>query len=677
MREVSAAKSAAGRDIGAIPPIENYKRRRKAEGSLRAFCETYFEHKFTLAWSDDHLKVIEKLEQVITNSDMLAIAMPRGSGKTTLAAETGGIWAKLTGAHSFTFLIGSTADAAVRLLANIKAEFMFNDLLAADFPEVCYPIRSLQGEARRCSGQTYQGKKTGISWSQNELILPTIPGSNASGSLIRTAGIEGNIRGAVYTTMDGRSVRPTLAIIDDPQTDDSAKSPSQCASRLATLNGAILGLAGPGKTCGAIVPCTVIRSDDLADQLLDRERNPLWRGERTRLLYGMPENEELWDQYGEVLEDCATSDEGTGRATAFYEANRAAMDKGAEPAWPARYDKKRGEVSATQHAMNLLIRDPAAFWAEYQNEPLAQAMAEGVATADQMVEKINGRKRAEVPSTAENLTAFVDVQGKALYYLVAAWSPGFTGAVVDYGAYPDPNRAYFSLRDIKKTLQKAKPGAGLEGAILAGLDALCNQLLGRDYIRDDGTKVQIDRLLIDANWGQSTDVVRQFARTSQHSARVYPSHGRYVGASSAPMADAKRKKGEKVGHNWRVTPIKRQRHVLYDTNYWKSFIHGRVLIPLGDTGGLTFWGNKPATHRMVADHCAAEIATKTSGRGREVNEWKLKPGGPDNHLFDCLVGSAVAASIAGSKTSGITTLQRPATKKPTNAAPKRRRVTYL
>jgi len=38
---------------------------------------------------------------------------------------------------------------------------------------------------------------------------------------------------------------------------------------------------------------------------------------------------------------------------------------------------------------------------------------------------------------------------------------------------------------------------------------------------------------------------------------------------------------------------------------------------------------------------------KTEARGRAVDEWKAKPGNPDNHWLDCLVGCAVAASMQG------------------------------
>jgi len=69
----------------------------------------------------------------------------------------------------------------------------------------------------------------------------------------------------------GRTVRPTLVVIDDPQTDESARSLSQCATRESILAGAILGLAGPGKKISGIMPCTVIRPGDMADNILSRE----------------------------------------------------------------------------------------------------------------------------------------------------------------------------------------------------------------------------------------------------------------------------------------------------------------------------------------------------------------------------------------------------------------------
>jgi len=68
---------------------------------------------------------------------------------------------------------------------------------------------------------------------------------------------------------------------------------------------------------------------------------------------------------------------------------------------------------------------------------------------------------------------------------------------------------------------------------------------------------------------------------------------------------------------------------------------------MGDRGCLSLFGEKPDAHRLLADHLTSEFRVKTTGRGRDVDEWKLRPGRPDNHWLDCLTGAAVAASMLG------------------------------
>jgi hypothetical protein len=87
--------------------------------------------------------------------------------------------------------------------------------------------------------------------------------------------------------------------------------------------------------------------------------------------------------------------------------------------------------------------------------------------------------------------------------------------------------------------------------------------------------------------------------------------------------------------------------VVYDTNWWKSFINARLRVSMGDRGCLSLFGTNTETHRMLAEHLTSEYFVKTEARGRAVDEWKQRPEQPDNHWFDCLVGSAVAASMQG------------------------------
>ncbi len=77
-RERNAEASASGRDIGDLPAIVNPRRRKKCERNFQAFCEEYFPASFPLDWSDDHRKVIKKIETSVLDGGLFAVAMPRG-----------------------------------------------------------------------------------------------------------------------------------------------------------------------------------------------------------------------------------------------------------------------------------------------------------------------------------------------------------------------------------------------------------------------------------------------------------------------------------------------------------------------------------------------------------------------------------------------------------------------
>jgi hypothetical protein len=653
-RARNVALAIAGRDIGDLPVVADPDRKARAESDFQYFCESYFPLTFHLPWSADHLKVIRRIEQAVMRGGLFSMAMPRGSGKTTIC-ECACIWAVLNGHREFVCLIGSDEGHAMDMLESIKMELDGNELLLADYPEVVFPIQALDGIANRCNGQLYKGQRTHIGWTAKEVVLPTMPGSVASGAIIKVAGITGRIRGMKYKRADGKTVRPSLVVLDDPQTDESARSLSQCATRESILAGAVLGLAGPGKKISGIMPCTVIRPSDMADNILSRDKHPEWNGERTKMVYSFPTNETLWKRYAELRAESMREGNAGEAATEFYRANQEAMDEGCVIAWPERFN--HDELSAIQHAMNLKLQDEAAFFAEYQNEPLPEiAATDDELTADQIAAKTNRMQRGEVPVGCNHLSMFIDVQANLLFYLVAAWEEDFTGYVIDYGTWPDQHRHYFTLRDARVTLSTVTKSNGIEGAIFAGLESLTGNLLQRDWKRDDGAMLRIDRCLIDANWGSSTDVIYQFCRQSAHAGIVMPSHGRFVGASSQPFSEYKRRPGDRVGHNWRIPNVhgkRAVRHIVYDTNYWKSFVHARLAVPMGDRGCLSLFGESPEPHRLIAEHLTSEYRVKTEGRGRTVDEWKMRPERDDNHWFDCLVGSAVAASLQGTALLGM------------------------
>ena len=306
--------------------------------------------------------------------------------------------------------------------------------------------------------------------------------------------------------------------------------------------------------------------------------------------------------------------------------------------------------------MDLYYRDQTAFYSEYQNTPLARETSSTMRlTPNEICERVNGTDRGEVPVEGSILTAFIDVQQTCLWWCVCWFDQEFNGGVSDYGVFPEQGRSYFTLNDVQlggKTLQEEyRNAAGLDGQLYGGLTDLTRELLGQEWQRRDGTKLRIERCLIDANWGLSTKIVKRFCRQSEFSAVLVPSHGRYVGATSTPFDQYTKKTGEKVGQGWRMPKPddpRDPRHIAWDTNFYKSFFHARISTAMGDPGGFTLFGRKESasSHRMFADHCSAEFSVRVSAKGKEVDEWQEKPG-VDNHWFDCVVGCMVAASERG------------------------------
>lgn len=646
-RERSAAASQAGRDIGAIPMIVDTKRRESCRLELMKFLETYFPEKFSLAWSSDHKIVIQKIEDAVLRGGLFALAMPRGSGKTTIC-ERAAIWATVYAHRRFVALIGATEDAARQILDEIKIEIECNELLLQDFPEICYPVRKLDGINNRCNGQTCCGIRTRITWADDEIVYPTIEGAAASGTVIQVRGITGRVRGMKAAIATGESLRPDLVLIDDPQTDESAASPEQNRKRLRILSGAILGLAGPGVQIAGVMPCTVIRTGDMADEILNRDRHPEWNGERRKLLVEFPVNMELWNTYHEIWADSYREYGTIELASQFYKEHREKMDAGAVVSWPERYNKN--ELSGIQHAMNLFFQDKDTFYSEYQNEPLPDDDGETEKITVQSVwNRMNRRKRNTVPADAEHLTAFIDVQGKLLYYVVCAFADNFTGYVIDYGAFPDQKRRYFSLKDANPTFELIYPNAGLEGRIYSALSDLTDSILSKTYIRDDGAEMYIEKCIIDSAWGDSTKTVYQFCRQSSYSRLLLPSKGKGITAAQKPFTEYRREQGVKLGFNWRIFKVRGQQSARifeYDTNFWKSFFRQRLFTALGDPGSFTIFGSDEEAHRLFAEHLSSESAVITTGGGRRVDVWKLIPG-RDNHWLDGVVGCMAAASVCG------------------------------
>lgn len=632
---------AAKRELPRIPAVADPARRAGCARSFRLHCETYHADIFYAEWGRDHLIVIDRIERSILHGGRFCLAVFRGFGKTRLCAAAL-VWATVNGHCKFAVLIGAEKEAAVEVLGLVGHELTHNQLLYEDYPEICTGFREIDGNPHKGRYLTFKGKSIGIEMKTGRIRLPIMGHKKTDGTLIRAFGITGRIRGL----SDEIVGRPDLAVVDDPQTDESARSPSQVATRRKSIQRSILGLAGHDQKISAIMPCTVVEIDDVTEQTLD---DNAWQSFRGKLVYEFPGRQDLWDEYAKIRRRVLPADELAQEATDFYMANREDMDAGAELSWESMYDVEL-EKSALQHAMNLMIDDEDGFFAEYQNEPRSAAAQLSKIPLPSYIRTVSTSiGKSVVPPWASIVTSSVDVHDEILWWMVCAFDAGFRASIINYGPFPEQGRLVFNCKTPPTPLSKLYPG-GPDAVILAGITELVGMLLSYNFRKLNGQEVPINALLVDGGYKPE----QSHAARRKYKGAVHVSHGRGIGADRKPISEYARKPGDRFGMDWYIpgsTP-KGEPHVLYDANSWKARVLNSWNTPIGDPGSFAIFGDEKDDHTMLCRHLfQSETYVEVDGNSRKILEFR-NTSNRDNHLLDCLNMCFVGASMSGAVVPG-------------------------
>jgi hypothetical protein len=652
-----------------IQPCEDPERRARLEADTEAWLLWYFPATFWHPFTEVGREMVHAIEHTLRFGTDQCIAGPRGEGKSSLA-ERVVLKNVLTSVLHFGLLFGANSDKAGERLKNIKAELEENDRLAADYPEVCGPIRALEGLHNRANGQTvsgtinwnaeqngqsFAGVRTKMRWAGEVIRLPTVPGSRASGAMIGCYGLDTPVRG---TNIKGN--RPTHALIDDADTEETTNNPDQADKLEKRIDRAIAGLAPQGKTIGRVMLCTISSKIAVAWKFSDPEQKPSWHGKRYKLISKWPESESLWEEYTTLYSmDLRNGDQFARRAHAFHLEHRAEMELGSEVTNPYRFvqtilsDGSQLEVSTLQFCYNQIARtSKESFDVEYQSEVTEEDLDnEAFITSAHIQKRVSGLPKYVVPDGCTVVTQGIDLGKQRHNCVVRAWKPDGTGYTIDY----DTVTTTGTVTDSEQ---------GLDEAIVRALRERKDFVDSEPYRTADGRAVPVDLTLVDAHW--RSDAVIQFCR--QSGPHWMASMG--LGSNSSCV-------GKTYTQPIRVTQDKRPGHhwyrshkgrgiwvIMLDANYWILWEHDHWMRDLQSPGALWLFGVGPNeeeirrgrlsfdqyNHKTYAMHITAQRQLAELRAGKVVFVWKEIR--HEDHFLDASKLASVAADMKGVNLTG-------------------------
>lgn len=627
-----------------VPTCEDRARRERLEADDEEWLRYYFaresgsENPFWYDFTDQQKEMIAAIRNAILNGGDQSIAASRGEGKTTYF-ERMLLKYTLQGLIRFAVLFAATGSAAQDSLESIKQELETNERLRADYPEVCTPIAALENTpnrahyqlvtgARHDNGQAYESAASRFSWCGQEIYLPKVPGSPSAGAIIATRGLDAAVRGV---KKKGRRV--DVACIDDPDTEETARSDEQAKKLEDRIDRAIAGLGSQQRRLARVMLTTLQNRTCVSYKYTDPEQKPSWKPKRFRFLMKPPERADLWQEF--IALKHADWVKGTNKAHELYLSTRDAMDAGAIVANPNRFTS--AEVSALEFYFSEVARIGAdAVATEYDNDPPAdETMQRLVLTAYHIQNNcLSGLEKRFVPDGTVCITVGSDVQKLGLHWVAIAWNELAAGCIVDY--------------DFFEFLTEGRAAADCELKILEGLFAWYEAQQQCPYLTTDGEELVADLTLIDQGWKEETwniQPVQHFCSQVGFNSFV-PSKG------MSPYTRPQDSQRIVIGDNWHVSFQQSLPTVIMNSDHWKLKVHEGLLAEPGQPGALTLFnppridGRRNLTaHLSYSKHVLAETWESRfvpGFKGTRTGWWKSpKP----NHYFDATYQAIVARSM--------------------------------
>ena len=207
--------SGAVRGIKLASPASNQNQRiAQCEHNFELFCLTYLKRHFSKPFCELHHYITKRVEAP-SGGKRDALIAPRKFGKTTQINLAYPLWCIAYHKKRFILVIGESSGAAEGNLSSLTQEVETNELLQEDFPHL-KPAMDRRGQS--------------VKWTDRQLVF-------SDHSTVMAKGMGSRMRGVKY-----RDMRPDLAIVDDPESPETADTFLKRRKHKRWFGGTFLGL---------------------------------------------------------------------------------------------------------------------------------------------------------------------------------------------------------------------------------------------------------------------------------------------------------------------------------------------------------------------------------------------------------------------------------------------------
>ncbi|MEK4910573.1 phage terminase large subunit [Niallia sp. FSL M8-0099] len=201
--------------------------------------------------------------------------------------------------------VSETTDVAGDFIKWTVNQLKFNEKLRDDFGPLLHPRPSMNEVDNKYEFITSAGTK------------------------VEAKGIGTQMRGLRHL-----SERPGIFILDDLESGENTNTPELRAKNLHWFRSEMLEALGFGGKC--IYMGTIVHYDSLLNHVLTKRKD--FVSKKFPAILSWSEREDLWEEWRKIYN--ADDKDAKINADAFYEANKAEMDRGTKVLWPQAYSYK-------------------------------------------------------------------------------------------------------------------------------------------------------------------------------------------------------------------------------------------------------------------------------------------------------------------------------------------------